>query len=104
MRPDRRGRILLKPLGLWLAVEDQRAVCYDADTGERLRDYGQERRARQGAEQQARDKAGAERRAREAAEARQRAEEQARQEVEARRRAERRVRDLEAELRRLRWR
>jgi hypothetical protein len=78
MRPDRHGRILLKPLGLWLAVEDQLAVCYDVDTGERLRDYSEERRARENAQQQARE------------------------EAEARHRAEQRVRDLEAELRRLR--
>jgi colicin import membrane protein len=78
MRPDRHGRVLLKPLGLWLAVEEQQAVCYDAETGERLGDYSQERRAREGAEQQAREQA------------------------EARQRAERRVRQLEAELRRLR--
>jgi hypothetical protein len=127
MRPDRQGRILLKPLGLWLAVEDQLAVCYDADTGERLRDYGQEQRARQDAEkhareaeqhareeaearqraeQQAREQAEARQRAQdqawEEAEARQRAEQQAREQDEARQRAERRVRELEAELRRLR--
>jgi Uma2 family endonuclease len=78
MRPDRQGRVLLKPLGLWLVVEDQLAVCYDADTGERVRDYDQVCRAQLDAEQQAR------------------------QEAEARRHAERRVRELEAELRRLR--
>jgi hypothetical protein len=92
MRPDRQGRVLLKPLGLWLAVEDQLAVCYDADAAERLGDYGQERRAREDAERQAREHA----------EARQRAERQAREEAEARQRAERRVRESEAELRRLR--
>jgi Uma2 family endonuclease len=77
MRPDRHGRVLLKPLGLWLAVEDQRAVCYDADTGQRFRDYGELCQARE-------------------------AERQAREESDARQRAEQRVRDLEAELRRLR--
>jgi Uma2 family endonuclease len=71
MRPDQQGRALLKPLGLWLAVEDQLAVCYDADTDERLGDYSQERQARE-------------------------------QERLAREAAERRVRELEAELRRLR--
>jgi colicin import membrane protein len=55
MRPDRQGRILLKPLGLWLAVEDQLAVCYDADTGQRLRDYDQVCRAQEDAEQRVRD-------------------------------------------------
>jgi hypothetical protein len=39
MRPDRQGRLLLKPLGVRLAVENDRAVCYDADTGERIRGY-----------------------------------------------------------------
>jgi Uma2 family endonuclease len=78
MRPDRQGRILLKPLGLWLAVEDELAVCYDADTGERLGDYGQERRSRAAAERQALEQ------------------------NEARQVAEGRVRELEAELRRLR--
>jgi Uma2 family endonuclease len=55
MRPDRQGRILLKPLGLWLAMEEQLAVCYDAVTGERLGDYGQERRARVTAEGRVRE-------------------------------------------------
>jgi colicin import membrane protein len=92
MRPDRQGRILLKPLGLWLAVEDELAVCYDADTGERLSDYGEERQARVAAQQEAREQA----------EARQHAERQAREQAEGRQHAERRVRELEAELRRLR--
>ena len=51
MRLDRRGRLLIRPLGLWLGVEDQRAVCYDADTGERLGDYGEITEAYQAAEQ-----------------------------------------------------
>jgi Uma2 family endonuclease len=55
MRPDRRGRIRLKPLGLWLAVEDQVAVCYDADTGERLRDYDEVCRAQEDAERRIRE-------------------------------------------------
>jgi Uma2 family endonuclease len=78
MRPDRQGRLPIKPLGLLLGVEDRHAVCYDADTGERLGNY------------QAVD------------EARQAAEERVRTEAEARRAAEERVRTLEAELRRLR--
>jgi colicin import membrane protein len=62
MRPDRQGRLLIKPLGLWLAVEDRHAVCYDADTGERLGDYHEmaearraERQARRAAEQRLRE-------------------------------------------------
>jgi Uma2 family endonuclease len=55
LRPDRQGRVLLKPLGLSLAVEDELAVCYDAETGERLGDYGQERRAREAAEGRVRE-------------------------------------------------
>jgi Uma2 family endonuclease len=55
MRPDRQGRVPLKPLGLWLAVEEQRAVCYDADPGERLGDFGEERRAREEAERRVRE-------------------------------------------------
>jgi Uma2 family endonuclease len=71
MRLDRQGRLLLKPLGLLLGVEDDLAVCYDAVTGERLGDYGVEREARLAAEQ-------------------------------ARQAADERIRELEAELRRLR--
>jgi hypothetical protein len=78
MRPDRQGRLLVKPLGLWLAVEDQRAVCYDADTGERIGSYREVVEASQ-----------AERQARLA-------------EQQARLAAEERVRELEAELRRAR--
>jgi colicin import membrane protein len=78
LRPDRQGRVLLKPLGLWLGMEDQLAVCYDAETGERLGDYGQVEQARRTAERLASEQG------------------------EARRAAEQRVRDLEAELRRLR--
>jgi Uma2 family endonuclease len=55
IRPDRQGRVLLKPLGLWLAVEDQLAVCYDADTDERLGDYGQVDQARADAERRVRE-------------------------------------------------
>jgi Uma2 family endonuclease len=78
MRLDRQGRLLVKPLGLLLALEDRRVVCYDADTGERLGGYEGERQSRLAAEQEAR------------------------QQAEARRAAEQRVRELEAELRRLR--
>jgi Uma2 family endonuclease len=62
MRLDRQGRLPLKPLGLLLGLEDNRAVCYDADTGERLGVYvgggqgrEQERQAREAAEQRVRE-------------------------------------------------
>jgi colicin import membrane protein len=55
MRLDRRGRLRLKPLGLWLAIEDQRAVCYDADTGERIPGYEEMAAGRQAAEQRIRE-------------------------------------------------
>jgi Uma2 family endonuclease len=71
VRLDRQGRLLLKPLGLYLAVEENRVVCYDAATGERFGDYGQERQAHL-------------------------------VERQARLAAEDRIRELEAELRRLR--
>jgi hypothetical protein len=46
MRLNRQGRLLLRPLGLWLGLEDGRAVCYDAETGERLGDYTEMEQAR----------------------------------------------------------
>jgi Uma2 family endonuclease len=55
IRLDRQGRLLLKPLGLWLALEDEQAVCYDADTGERLGDYAQVCQAQKAAEQRVRE-------------------------------------------------
>jgi Uma2 family endonuclease len=87
MRRNREGRLLLKPLGLWLALEDERVVCYDADSGERLGDY-----------EQVLHEQAQERQAREAAER------VAQQQAQAREAAEQRVRELEAELRRLRGR
>jgi colicin import membrane protein len=89
--PDDRGRVWLESVGLWLGVEPwpevggERLVCYDPETGERIGNDTQIRRALT-AEVQAR----AEAEDRAAAEARARAE------------AEDRVRQLEAELRRLR--
>jgi Uma2 family endonuclease len=62
MRLDRRGRLLLRPLRLWLGLEDELAACWDADTGERLGGYTQidearrvEHEARLAAEQRIRD-------------------------------------------------
>jgi Uma2 family endonuclease len=37
--PDAQGRILLPPLGLLLGMREDRAVCFDAVTGEELRDH-----------------------------------------------------------------
>jgi Uma2 family endonuclease len=38
---DSQGRVALKKLGLLLGVRDDRAVAYDAETGEELAGYGQ---------------------------------------------------------------
>ncbi len=77
VEPDTEGWLALEPIGLWLRFEDGRLVCRDA-AGRRLRDY---REVMQEAQQ---------------AEARAEAEAQARQQ------AEERIRQLEAELNRLR--
>jgi hypothetical protein len=37
--PDAQGRVLLPPLGLLLGLRDDRAVCFDAVTGEEMRDH-----------------------------------------------------------------
>jgi Uma2 family endonuclease len=111
--PDAHGRVLLQRVGVLLGLRDNHVVCYDAVTGEEVGDYTQvtqaqarEREARLAAEQrerqQAEARAAAEQRAREEAQARQAAEERARAEAEARQAAEQKLRDLEAELRRLR--
>jgi Uma2 family endonuclease len=55
MRPDRQGRVLLKPLGLWLAVEDQLAACYDVETDQRLGDYAEVEQSREAAERRVRE-------------------------------------------------
>jgi Uma2 family endonuclease len=55
MRLDQRGRLAIKPLGLWLGLEDNRAVCYDLDTDERLGGYEEVRQAREAAEQRVRE-------------------------------------------------
>ena len=38
MRPDRQGRLLLEPVRLLLGLKDERAVCWDADSGEEIGD------------------------------------------------------------------
>lgn len=55
MRLDRQGRLPLKSLGLLLAVEDCRAVCYDAETGERIGGYEEVDLARRAAKQRVLD-------------------------------------------------
>ena len=52
---DERGRVLLKPLGVLLGLRDNRVVCYDAKTGEEIRDYTGETQARQAAEARLRE-------------------------------------------------
>ncbi len=89
--PDERGRLWLVPAHLWLTVEDGRAVLYD-ENGRRIPDYAEVVRT-----------AGeAEARARAESEARKAAEDQALAEAEKRRAAEARMKEMEAELRRLR--
>jgi colicin import membrane protein len=96
---DAGGRLLLEPVGLLLALEDGWLACYDAATGERVGDYQEisealqeERKARQAAEERQRQEAAA----------RQAAEERAVAESARAQAAEVRLRELEAELRRLR--
>lgn len=109
---DARGWLALKPIGLWLEVDDHNLVCRDAE-GQRLLDYREvvqvyraEVQARKEAEaraEQERARAEQERaRAEAEAQARQQAEQRAHAEVQARQRAEERLKQLEAELDRLR--
>jgi hypothetical protein len=77
---DDQGRLWLEPIRAWLGTKDGRAVCYDGDTGEEMRDYVAEVEARRRAEARFQEEA----RAHEEAEARARAEAQARTEAEAR--------------------
>ncbi len=102
---DADGRVHLVIAGLWLGIEGDHVVCYDAQ-GVAIGDYvtvvrqatEAAERARR-AEERARQEA---ERARQEAAARAEAEERARQEAAARAEAESRLRALEAELRRLR--
>lgn len=109
---DARGRIWLEPVRVWLGVEGERAICYLAD-GTPIPDYPALAHALSDTEQrvQSERKAAKAERRRAAAE-RKRAEaereradaERERADTEARARAEleQRLRDTEAELRRLR--
>jgi hypothetical protein len=92
LEPDAQGRLWLEPVRVWLGVKGSQVVCYDGDTGEEIGDYTAMAQARE-----------VEAQARQAAEARAVAEAQAREaEAQARQAAETRLRELEAELRRLR--
>jgi colicin import membrane protein len=117
--PDERGWVYLELAELWVGVEGDHVVCY-TDDGTAFGDYATvvqqaaeaEARARAAEEQAQREaaaraeaealaRAAAEQAQREAA-ARAEAEEQARREAAARAALEARLRELEAELRRLR--
>jgi colicin import membrane protein len=116
---DAQGWLALEPIGLWLGIENRHLVCRDR-RGQRLLDYQEvvqayraEVQARQEAEARAeaeRTRAEAEAQARQQAEQRAQAEAQARQQAEqhaqaetqARLQTEERLRQLEAELNRLR--
>lgn len=50
MRPLRQGRLLLEPVRLWLGLRDERAVCWDADTGEEILNLTATTQARAAAE------------------------------------------------------
>jgi Uma2 family endonuclease len=125
VRPDAEGRVPLGPTGILVALEGDRVVCIDPETGRELGDYtrvcqqledeiaarreaeqraDEEAAARQAAEQRADEEAAARRKAEQGADeeaaARQAAEQRAKAEEEARRAAEARVRELERQLRR----
>ena len=86
---DRRGRVLIRPLGIRIGLKGNRVVCYDAETDEELGDYTKIER----------DLAAAKLQAREQAEARQAAEQVAQQQATALQAAQQRIRELEAQLR-----
>jgi colicin import membrane protein len=105
LKADAQGWLELEPIGLWLRFEDGRLVCRDAE-GRRLRDYREVMLEAREAEIRAReelDRARAESHARQEAEARAEAERaRAEAEAQARQQAEERIRQLEAEVNRLR--
>lgn len=54
---DEQGRLLLEPVRLLMGLREERVICWDADTGEEISDYGhlaQERRAERAALAEAR--------------------------------------------------
>lgn len=50
LRLDRQGRLLLEPVRLLLGFRDERAVCWDADTGKEISDFITTAQARDAAE------------------------------------------------------
>ncbi len=105
VKVNERGWAWLEPLGLWLGVKvnpdtgGDRLALFDPETGLEIADYTAIRRARDAADARAdaaEDRADAETQARTDAEARADAEAQARADAETR------LRQAEAELRRLR--
>jgi Uma2 family endonuclease len=50
MRPTAQGRLLLEPVRLSLGLRDERAVCWDADSGEEIGDLTAMAQARRAAE------------------------------------------------------
>jgi colicin import membrane protein len=102
---DSQGRVLLGPVGLQLGLRDDKAICFDAVTGEEIPDFtgmvkarDTEARGRQQAEQSA----AAEVQARQQAEqARQQAEQTAAAEAQARQQAEAALAEAQAQIRQL---
>jgi len=92
------GWLWLEPVGVWLELRGKNLACYD-EAGNLIEDYTGVTQARAEAEKRADDEA-----RRRADEVRRRAEAEERADDEARRRAEAeaRIRELQAELRRLR--
>jgi Uma2 family endonuclease len=103
--PDEQGWVWLEPVGLWLGVRTDsqtggdRVALFDPATGEEIEDYTALSRARAVAEARAEQ---AEARAEQAEARAEQAEARAGAEAATRAAAEERVRQLEAELRRLR--
>ncbi len=96
LRLDDRGRLALEPLGLWLGLVENRAICFDATTGDAIPDLTKSQEARQRAEQER----AAEALARQQAEQERAAEALARQQAEAAlAEARARIRELEAQAR-----
>lgn len=88
---DERGWLWLEPVAMWLGIRDDQVVCFDKD-GQEIKNYVEVAQARVAAEKQARKEG----------KARAAAENQARKEAKARAAAEAKLKELEAELRRLR--
>ena len=88
---DERGRLWLAEAKIWLAIEDNKLVCYD-ENNVRLKEYTEEVQARQQAEEE-KERAEKEK---------ERAEKKLAKEARERKVMEKRLREMEAELQRLR--